>query len=144
MFLDIKQLFLLFLLSILVSTLINSCCNATLTVLKSILSPIILLMEKFYCCRSEVMDTAILLCVSFANRQKLSKICEEYLNRIYFVFFSVGLNTKSVMHCEKYEKDGETFLRMKNYDVKFTPTKVFLQFDNLFDGDALLSKHNNE
>ena len=73
--------------SILVPTLINSCFDGILTILKSILPAITFSKEKFYCCRSQVMDTAILLWVSFANGKKLPKISKEYLNKIISFFF---------------------------------------------------------
>ena len=48
------------------------------------------------------------------------------------------------MYGEKYEKDGETFMKIKKYIVTFEPNKGLFQFENLFNGDAYLSKHNNK
>lgn len=45
------------------------------------------------------------------------------------------------MYFEKYEKDGETYLKLKQFTVKFSPEKVLLRFDNLFDGDPVLGKN---
>ena len=56
----------------------------------------------------------------------------------------MDLITKNDIYCEKYEKDGETFLRVKKYDVAYEYSKGLFQFDDLFNGDAFLSKHNNK
>ena len=56
----------------------------------------------------------------------------------------MGLKTTNVMYGEKYEKDGETFMKIKKYIVTFEPNKGLFQFENLFNGDAYLSKHNNK
>ncbi|XP_043289153.1 uncharacterized protein [Venturia canescens] len=56
----------------------------------------------------------------------------------------LGLKTKATMECEKFEKDGETYLRVLKYDCKFTPSKVLLDFTNLFNGDPVLSAQMNK
>ncbi|XP_076231190.1 take-out-like carrier protein [Calliopsis andreniformis] len=53
------------------------------------------------------------------------------------------LKTHNDIYCEKYQKNGETYLRIKKYVVKFSPKRVTLQFDNLFDGDSLLGEQMN-
>ncbi|XP_033215631.1 protein takeout-like [Belonocnema kinseyi] len=50
------------------------------------------------------------------------------------------LKTRSTMYFEKYEKDGEAYMKIKQFNVKFSPEKVLLRFDNLFDGDPVLAK----
>ncbi|XP_012273717.1 protein takeout [Orussus abietinus] len=54
------------------------------------------------------------------------------------------LETKNTIYCEEYEKNGEKYLRVKKYDIKFHPRKVILQFDNLFDGDTVLGEEMNK
>ncbi|XP_078051421.1 take-out-like carrier protein, partial [Augochlora pura] len=53
------------------------------------------------------------------------------------------LKTHNEIHCEKYEKDGVTYIRVTKYDVKFTPKRVTLKFDNLFNGDTILGDQMN-
>lgn len=53
------------------------------------------------------------------------------------------LKTRSEIFCEKYQKDGDTYLKVKKYIVKFTPKHVNLQFDNLFNGDNVLGEQMN-
>lgn len=54
-----------------------------------------------------------------------------------------NLRTHNDIYCEKYQKNGETYLRVKKFDVKFSPARVTLQFDNLFDGDTVLGDQMN-
>ncbi|XP_003703683.1 take-out-like carrier protein [Megachile rotundata] len=54
-----------------------------------------------------------------------------------------NLRTHNDIHCEKYQKNGETYLRVKKFDVKFSPSRVTLRFENLFDGDTLLGEQMN-
>ena len=53
------------------------------------------------------------------------------------------LNTHNDIYCEKYQKNGETYLRVKKYIVKFSPSRVAMRFDNLFDGDSILGEQMN-
>lgn len=55
-----------------------------------------------------------------------------------FLSFLDELKTHNDIYCEKYQKNGETYLRIKKYVVKFSPSRVTLQFDNLFEGDSIL------
>ncbi|KAK2582559.1 hypothetical protein KPH14_004850 [Odynerus spinipes] len=55
-----------------------------------------------------------------------------------------NLRSHNVIYCEKFEKKGETYLRVKKYDIKFHPEKVTLQFDNLFNGDPVLAEPMNK
>lgn len=48
------------------------------------------------------------------------------------------LKSHNELSCEKYEKNGETYLKIKKYKVKLNPGRLHLQFDNLFDGDKTL------
>ncbi|KAL0131853.1 hypothetical protein PUN28_003008 [Cardiocondyla obscurior] len=51
-----------------------------------------------------------------------------------------NLITKHETHYEKFQKDGETYLRAKKYLVKFIPEHVSLHFGNLFNGDSILGE----
>lgn len=53
------------------------------------------------------------------------------------------LKTHNDIYCEKYQKNGDTYLRVKKFVVKFSPARVTLQFDNLFDGDTVLGEQMN-
>ncbi|XP_043250259.1 protein takeout-like [Colletes gigas] len=53
------------------------------------------------------------------------------------------LRTHNDLYCEKYEKNGETYLKVKKNVVKLSPARVTMQFDNLFDGDTLLGEQMN-
>ncbi|XP_063987968.1 protein takeout-like [Diachasmimorpha longicaudata] len=55
----------------------------------------------------------------------------------------LNLKTQNIFTGEKFEKDGETYMRITKYTVKFNPEKVLLKFDNLFDGDEVLSNQMN-
>lgn len=48
------------------------------------------------------------------------------------------LKSRNEISCEKYEKNGETYLKIKKYKVRFNPARLHLQFDNLFNGDKTL------
>ncbi|KYN18498.1 PREDICTED: protein takeout-like [Trachymyrmex cornetzi] len=50
------------------------------------------------------------------------------------------LRTKHETHYEKFEKDGDIYMRATKYTVKFSPNHVTLQFDNLFNGDSILGE----
>ncbi|XP_018047683.1 PREDICTED: protein takeout-like [Atta colombica] len=50
------------------------------------------------------------------------------------------LRTKHETHYEKFEKDGDIYMRATKYIVKFLPDHVTLQFDNLFNGDSILGE----
>lgn len=54
-----------------------------------------------------------------------------------------GLKSHNELTCEKYEKNGEIYLRIKKYSVTFNPEKVKLNFDNLFDGDKAIATQLN-
>ncbi|XP_003488074.1 protein takeout-like [Bombus impatiens] len=53
------------------------------------------------------------------------------------------LKSHNEISCEKYEKNGETYLKIKKYGVKFSPARINLQFDNLFNGDKILGPQLN-
>ncbi|XP_016905697.2 protein takeout [Apis cerana] len=53
------------------------------------------------------------------------------------------LKSHNDIYCEKYEKNGETYLRIKKHAVKFNPDKVKLRFENLFDGNKELGEQMN-
>lgn len=55
-----------------------------------------------------------------------------------FIFILDDLRTKHETHYEKFEKDGDIYMRAKKYIVKFSPHHITLQFDNLFNGDSIL------
>ncbi|XP_011687141.1 PREDICTED: protein takeout-like [Wasmannia auropunctata] len=50
------------------------------------------------------------------------------------------LNVKHETHYEKFEKNGDTYMRAKKYIVNFLPKHVNLHFDNLFNGDSVLGE----
>ncbi|XP_024876958.1 protein takeout-like [Temnothorax curvispinosus] len=50
------------------------------------------------------------------------------------------LITKHEIHYEKFQKDGETYMRSTKYMVNFIPKHVSLHFDNLFNGDNILGE----
>ena len=54
------------------------------------------------------------------------------------IFILDDLRTKHETHYEKFEKDGDIYMRATKYIVKFLPDHVTLQFDNLFNGDSIL------
>ncbi|XP_053985809.1 protein takeout-like [Hylaeus volcanicus] len=54
-----------------------------------------------------------------------------------------NLKSHNDIYCEKYQKNGDTYLRIKKYVVKFFPAQVTLRFDNLFDGDTILGEQMN-
>ncbi|XP_018348855.1 PREDICTED: protein takeout-like [Trachymyrmex septentrionalis] len=53
------------------------------------------------------------------------------------------LRTKHETHYEKFEKDGDIYMRATKYIVKFLPNHVTLQFGNLFNGDSILGEQMN-
>ena len=50
----------------------------------------------------------------------------------------VDLTTRHELTGEPVVKDGETYMRIKKYKVKFEPKLVKLYFENLFNGDKRL------
>nr|XP_026501367.1 protein takeout-like [Vanessa tameamea] len=55
----------------------------------------------------------------------------------------VNLIVKHDLIGEPIKKDGETYMHIKDYKVKFIPEKVSLQFSNLFNGDKRLGDQMN-
>ncbi|XP_076644016.1 take-out-like carrier protein [Halictus rubicundus] len=53
------------------------------------------------------------------------------------------LKTQNNIYCEKYEKNGVPYVRITKYDVKFTPGRVSIRFENLFNGDTILGDQMN-
>lgn len=56
----------------------------------------------------------------------------------YYFIFSDNLTTKHDIHFEKFQKDGDTYMKATKYITKFTPQHTTLRFDNLFSGDTIL------
>ncbi|XP_060828550.1 protein takeout-like [Bombus pascuorum] len=54
-----------------------------------------------------------------------------------------NLKSHNEISCEKYEKNGETYLKIKKYGVTLNPAQISLQFDNLFNGDKTLGPQLN-
>lgn len=50
------------------------------------------------------------------------------------------LRTKHEAYYEKFEKDGDIYMRLTKYIIKFSPDHITLQFDNLFNGDPILGE----
>lgn len=50
-----------------------------------------------------------------------------------------NLMTKHEMICEPFTKNGETYLRMKDYRIKLIPERMHIYLENLFNGDKTLS-----
>ena len=108
-------------------------------------------MEKCCCCLSKDLENRTSPCVNI-----FVYIIHLYLTLIlnlmyFFLLRSVsisdplllfehldGLKSHNELACEKYEKNGETYLKIKKYSVTFSPDKVKLNFDNLFDGDKVI------
>lgn len=60
----------------------------------------------------------------------------EQLNRVFF--FSEETLAKHKIYIEKYEKNGEIYMRVTKYHINLRPKFVTLQYDNLFNGDPEL------
>ncbi|CAK1590042.1 unnamed protein product [Parnassius mnemosyne] len=55
----------------------------------------------------------------------------------------VNLVVKHELIGEPVTKDGETYMHMRDYKVKFIPQRVILHFSNLFNGDKALGDQMN-
>ncbi|XP_037974549.2 protein takeout [Plutella xylostella] len=55
----------------------------------------------------------------------------------------VNLLVKHDLIGEPVQRDGQTFMHIKDYKVKFIPEKVILSFTNLFNGDKRLGDQMN-
>lgn len=55
----------------------------------------------------------------------------------------VNLVVKHDLIGEPVVRDGETYMHIKDYRVKFVPDKVHLHFSNLFNGDKRLGDQMN-
>ncbi|XP_070164839.1 take-out-like carrier protein [Polyergus mexicanus] len=55
-----------------------------------------------------------------------------------------NMTTKHETHYERFEKDGETYMRAVKYFVKFIPKHITLRFDNLFNGNTFLGEEMNK
>ncbi|KAG6457843.1 hypothetical protein O3G_MSEX010520 [Manduca sexta] len=55
----------------------------------------------------------------------------------------VNLVVKHDLIGEPVQRDGQTYMHMKDYKVKFIPEKVVLHFSNLFNGDKRLGENMN-
>ncbi|KPJ13402.1 Protein takeout [Papilio machaon] len=56
----------------------------------------------------------------------------------------VNLVVKHDLIGEPVIKDGETYMHIKDYKVKFIPERVILHFSNLFNGDKALGDNMNK
>lgn len=54
-----------------------------------------------------------------------------------------NLTTKHEIYGEPVEKDGEMYMKIKKYHVKFYPKKMTMNFENLFNGDRQLGSTMN-
>lgn len=54
-----------------------------------------------------------------------------------------NLHSKNQIYLDKYEKNGETYLKVKKYNIILEPNRVNIKFDNLFDGDTILGEQMN-
>lgn len=55
----------------------------------------------------------------------------------------VDLKTVHELIGEPIKKNGEIFIRFKEYNIKLIPGRVYLYFENLFNGDKLLGNQMN-
>ena len=55
----------------------------------------------------------------------------------------VNLKTVHELIGEPIKKNGETYIRFKEYNIKLIPGRVYLNFENLFNGDRLLGNQMN-
>lgn len=55
----------------------------------------------------------------------------------------VDLKTVHELIGEPFTKKGETYIRFKEYNIKLIPARVYLNFENLFNGDRLLGNQMN-
>lgn len=62
----------------------------------------------------------------------------------YILSISDNMTTKHKIHFEKFQKDGETYMRAVKYSVKFIPKHITLRFDNLFNGNTFLGTYFNQ
>lgn len=55
----------------------------------------------------------------------------------------VGLKTVHELIGEPIKKKGEVYIRFKEYHIKLLPKRVYLHFENLFNGDKVLGENMN-
>ncbi|XP_059622686.1 protein takeout-like [Phlebotomus argentipes] len=55
----------------------------------------------------------------------------------------VGLKTVHELIGEPIKKKGEVYIRFKEYNIKLLPKRVYLNFENLFNGDKVLGENMN-
>ncbi|KAF3427238.1 hypothetical protein E2986_02260 [Frieseomelitta varia] len=72
----------------------------------------------------------------------ITEIC-VYIRQLLLFEYLDGLKSHNELACEKYKKNGETYLKIKKYSVTFRPDKVKLNFDNLFNGDKVIGTQLN-
>lgn len=48
------------------------------------------------------------------------------------------MKSQNEIYCQIYEKDGEKYLKITKYVIKFHPARVNMVFENLFDGNNFL------
>lgn len=64
-------------------------------------------------------------------------------NRTKCKHLSVNLVVKHDLIGEPVERDGQTYMHIRDYKVKFIPQRVLLHFSNLFNGDKRLGDRMN-
>lgn len=55
----------------------------------------------------------------------------------------VNLKTVHELIGEPIKKNGQVYIRFKEYNIKLIPARVYLNFENLFNGDRLLGNQMN-
>jgi len=63
---------------------------------------------------------------------------KESIAHMRCFFVSDNMTTANEIRFEKFQKDGETYLRAIKYLVKLTPKHITLHFDNLLSGNTFL------
>lgn len=62
---------------------------------------------------------------------------------IFFLYISVNLVVKHDLIGEPVVRNGQTYMHIREYKVKFLPKRVYLHFTNLFNGDKRLGDQMN-
>ncbi|KAK0176778.1 hypothetical protein PV328_000883 [Microctonus aethiopoides] len=55
-----------------------------------------------------------------------------------------NMKSTNTYYGEKFEKNGEIYMKIKKFLVKLSPEKIHLHFSNLFNGDKLLGNQMNK
>lgn len=89
---------------------------------------------------SDLKNSVMLLICCVIVFWYFSTVIKVIVFNILFWIFIDNFKSVSITRMEPYMKNGNTYLRIKDFKFKFTTSRLHLKLDNLFNGDKALGE----